>query len=127
IIEARWLFDLPLAKIDVIVHPQSIVHSFVEFVDGSVKAQLGAPDMRLPIQYALDAPHRIAQSYELLDLLKTGPLDFFPPDTEKFPALRHAREASEKGGVYPTVLNAANEVLVEAFLDRKISFNEIAA
>lgn len=125
VIEARWLFDLPLEKIDVIVHPQSIVHSFVEFVDGSVKAQLGAPDMRLPIQYALDYPKRLARSYELLDLLSQKALEFYAPDLEKFPCLRLAKEALEQGGLYPCILNAANEVAVDAFLNRKIRFTDI--
>jgi len=125
VIEAKWLFNLPLSKVDVVVHPGSIVHSFVEFVDGSVKAQLGAPDMRLPIQYALEYPRRLAQEYDLLDLLQTRPLEFHAPDTEKFPALRLAREAGEKGGLYPCVLNAANEIAVELFLDRRIGFTDI--
>ena len=125
IIEARWLFDLPYQKIEVIVHPQSIVHSMVEFVDGSVKAQLGAPDMRLPIQYALEAPERLVESYELPDLLKTKPLEFSSPDPDKFPCLRLAREAGEMGGLYPCVLNAANEVAVAAFIASRIGFNDI--
>ncbi len=125
IIEARWLFDVPLSMVDVIVHPQSIVHSMVEFVDGSVKAQLGAPDMRLPIQYALEAPARLSQAYDLLDLLQTNPLEFYPPEPDKFPALRLAREAGEKGGLFPTILNAANEVAVAAFLNGEIGFTEI--
>lgn len=127
VIEAKWLFDLPLSKVDVVVHPGSIVHSFVEFVDGSVKAQLGAPDMRLPIQYALEYPKRLAQEYDLLDLLKTRPLEFYAPDLEKFPALRLAREAGERGGLYPCVLNAANEIAVELFLTKKIGFTDIPA
>jgi 1-deoxy-D-xylulose-5-phosphate reductoisomerase len=127
VIEAKWLFDLPLSKVDVVVHPGSIVHSFVEFVDGSVKAQLGAPDMRLPIQYALEYPKRLAQEYDLLDLLQTRPLEFHAPDLEKFPALRIAREAGERGGLYPCVLNAANEIAVDLFLNRKIGFTDIPA
>lgn len=125
IIEAKWLFDVPLNKIDVVVHPQSIVHSFVEFVDGSIKAQLGMPDMRLPIQYALSAPERLPQTYDLLDLVKNSNLEFAQPDTDKFPCLRIAREAGERGGLYPCILNAANEIAVEAFLAGQISFNEI--
>jgi 1-deoxy-D-xylulose-5-phosphate reductoisomerase len=125
VIEAKWLFDLPLSKVDVVVHPGSIVHSFVEFVDGSVKAQLGAPDMRLPIQYALEYPKRLSQEYDLLDLLQTRPLEFHAPDLEKFPALRLAREAGERGGLYPCVLNAANEIAVDLFLNRKIGFTDI--
>lgn len=125
IIEAMWLFAQPMAKIDVIVHPQSIVHSMVEFVDGSVKAQLGAPDMRLPIQYALASPERLPESYDLLDLLTTKPLEFYPTDEERFPCTRLAREAGERGGLFPTILNAANEVAVYAFLDRRIAFTDI--
>lgn len=127
VIEAKWLFDLPLSKVDVVVHPGSIVHSFVEFVDGSVKAQLGAPDMRLPIQYALEYPKRLAQEYDLLDLLQTRPLEFHAPDLDKFPALRLAREAGEKGGLYPCLLNAANEIAVGLFLERRIGFTDIPA
>jgi 1-deoxy-D-xylulose-5-phosphate reductoisomerase len=126
IIEAKWLFGVPLSKIDVIVHPQSIVHSFVEFVDGSVKAQLAMPDMRQPIQYALAAPERLNESYSLLELTKNSPLEFFPPDYDKFPCLTLARKAGERGGLSPCILNAANEVAVEAFLDRQISFTQIA-
>ncbi|MDP4220127.1 MAG: 1-deoxy-D-xylulose-5-phosphate reductoisomerase, partial [Bacteroidota bacterium] len=125
IIEARWLFDLPLEKIDVVIHPQSIIHSMVEFCDGSVKAQLGAPDMRLAIQYALGYPDRLPVAYETLDLLKNNRLDFEEPDLEKFLCLRLARNASELGGLYPAILNAANEIAVEAFLDESISFEEI--
>ena len=127
IIEAKWLFGVPLYKIDVLVHPQSIVHSLVEFVDGSVKAQLGMPDMRLPIQYALMAPERLQESYETLDLTRTAPLEFFEPDLDKFPCLSLAREAGEHGGLYPCILNAANEVAVAAFLDGQIGFNDIPA
>jgi 1-deoxy-D-xylulose-5-phosphate reductoisomerase len=125
IIEAMWLFAQPLSKIEVIVHPQSIVHSMVEFVDGSVKAQLGAPDMRLPIQYALASPERLVESYDLLDLLTSKPLEFYAPDEERFPCMRLARNAGERGGLFPTILNAANEVAVQAFLDRTIAFNDI--
>lgn len=125
VIEARWLFDVPLEKVDVIVHPQSIIHSMVEFVDGSIKAQLGAPDMRLPIQYALGYPERLAVQYDQLDLIKNHHLDFESPDEDKFPALRLAREASSRGGVYPTILNAANEVAVAAFLNEEIAFTDI--
>jgi 1-deoxy-D-xylulose-5-phosphate reductoisomerase len=125
VIEAKWLFDVPLDKIDVVVHPQSIVHSFVEFIDGSIKAQLGMPDMRLPIQYALAAPSRLPVSYELLDLVSHSPLEFSPPDFERFPCLRIAREAGERGGLYPCILNAANEIAVEAFLAGEIGFSQI--
>jgi 1-deoxy-D-xylulose-5-phosphate reductoisomerase len=127
IIEAKWLFGLPLSKIDVIIHPQSIVHSFVEFVDGSIKAQLAMPDMRQPIQYALAAPERLETSYSLLDLATSSPLEFFLPDYDKFPCLMLAREAGERGGLYPCVLNAANEIAVEAFLDGRIAFTRIPA
>ncbi len=125
IIEARWLFGVPLDKVDVIVHPQSIIHSMVEFCDGSVKAQLGAPDMRLPIQYALGYPERFSQEYDTLDLLTNDRLDFEMPEIEKFPCLGLAREASERGGLYPCILNAANEIAVEAFLNEKIRFTDI--
>ncbi|HYM21051.1 MAG TPA: 1-deoxy-D-xylulose-5-phosphate reductoisomerase [Candidatus Kapabacteria bacterium] len=125
VIEARWLFGVPLEKVDVIVHPQSIIHSMVEFTDGSVKAQLGAPDMRLPIQYALGFPERASASYDLLDLLKNNRLDFEAPDTDRFPTLRLSREAAARGGAYPCILNAANEVAVDAFLNEKIRFTDI--
>lgn len=125
VIEAKWLFDVPLSMVDVVVHPQSIVHSFVEFIDGSVKAQLGAPDMRLPIQYALGFPERAPQEYDLLDVLRMKPLEFHPPDPGKFACLRLAREAGERGGLFPCILNAANEVAVEFFLARRISFTQI--
>jgi 1-deoxy-D-xylulose-5-phosphate reductoisomerase len=125
IIEAKWLFGMPLSKIDVIVHPQSIVHSFVEFVDGSVKAQLAMPDMRQPIQYALAAPERLNAAYSLLDLAASSPLEFFAPEYDKFPCLTLAREAGERGGLYPCILNAANEIAVEAFLDGRIPFTRI--
>jgi 1-deoxy-D-xylulose-5-phosphate reductoisomerase len=125
IIEARWLFDVPLEKIHVIIHPQSIIHSMVEFCDGSMKAQLGAPDMRLAIQYALAFPERLPQEYETLDLLKNDQLNFEQPDMEKFPCLRLARESLERGGLFPTILNAANEIAVEAFLNEQIGFTDI--
>jgi 1-deoxy-D-xylulose-5-phosphate reductoisomerase len=125
IIEAKWLFDLPLDKINVIIHPQSIIHSMVEFCDGSIKAQLGAPDMRLAIQYALGYPERLAQKYETLDLLKNSELTFEEPNLEKFPCLQLARVACERGGIYPTILNASNEIAVEAFLNEQIDFTEI--
>ncbi len=127
IIEAKWLFGMPLSMIDVIIHPQSIVHSFVEFVDGSVKAQLAMPDMRQPIQYALAAPERLHTSYSLLDLAANSPLEFFPPEYDKFPCLSLAREAGERGGLYPCILNAVNEIAVEAFLDGRIPFMKIPA
>ncbi|MDP4198137.1 MAG: 1-deoxy-D-xylulose-5-phosphate reductoisomerase [Bacteroidota bacterium] len=125
VIEARWLFDVPISKVDIVVHPQSIIHSFVEFVDGSMKAQLGRPDMRLPIQYALGAPDRLPIAYDRLDLATCGPLEFEPPDAERFPSLKLARSAGEQGGLFPCILNAANEVAVQAFLDGKLRFADI--
>jgi 1-deoxy-D-xylulose-5-phosphate reductoisomerase len=125
VIEARWLFNLSLEQIDVIVHPQSIIHSMVEFCDGSIKAQLGAPDMRLAIQYALGYPERLPHQYDALDLFRTNEFTFEAPDEDKFPCLRIARKASELGGVYPAIMNAANEIAVQAFLDHKIGFADI--
>lgn len=124
-IEARWLFDLPPEKIDVVVHPQSIVHSLVEFEDHSVLAQLSLPDMRIPIAYALAWPERITTPAASLNLAEAGRLTFERPDPERFPCLRLAREALEKGESYPCVLNAANEAVVEAFLAGKIGFLDI--
>jgi len=126
LIEASWLFDRPSAEIDVIVHPQSIIHSMVEYIDGSVLAQMGSPDMRTPIAYAMGWPQRISAPVERLDFAKITGLTFFEPDTVKFPALRLAREALEAGGQAPCVLNAANEQAVAAFLDGKIPFLGIA-
>ena len=125
VIEARWLFDLPLEKVGVVVHPQSIVHSMVEFIDGSVKAQLGMPDMRVPIQYALAYPERIANDFERLSLAKIGTLTFQEPDAGRFPCLRLAYEALERMGTAPAALNAANEVAVAAFLEKRIGFADI--
>ncbi len=126
LIEASWLFDRPSAEIDVIVHPQSIIHSMVEYIDGSVLAQMGSPDMRTPIAYAMGWPNRIAAPVERLDFAKIAGLTFFEPDTVKFPALRLAREALEAGGQAPCVLNAANEQAVAAFLSGRIPFLGIA-
>lgn len=126
IIEAHWLFDCPLDAIDVIVHPQSIVHSFVEFLDGSLMAQLASHDMRVPIQYALTYPDRIEGAGAPLDLASMLELTFEPPDPDAFPLLRIAREAAEHGSTYPTVLSAADSVAVEAFLEGKLSFPGIA-
>jgi len=126
VIEAKWLFNLEYDNIDVVVHPQSIVHSMVEFKDGSVKAQLGVPDMKIPIQYALTYPERFYADYERLDWRNISKLDFETPDTEKFRCLALAYEAGRKGGSYPAVLNAANEVAVELFLKEKISFLNIS-
>ncbi|HEU4370022.1 MAG TPA: 1-deoxy-D-xylulose-5-phosphate reductoisomerase [Methylomirabilota bacterium] len=125
IIEARWLFDLAPQQVQVIVHPQSIVHSMVEYVDGAVIAQLGVADMGIPILYALTYPERRPMPTARLDLTRTGALSFFPPDPDKFPCLRLARAALERGGTAPVVLNAANEVTVAAFLDRRLRFVEI--
>jgi len=125
VIEARWLFDLDVEQIQVLVHPQSIVHSMVSFADGAVKAQLGVPDMKVPIQYALSFPGRWAAPHERLDWSELTRLDFERPDTEKFPCLRLAYEALEAGGTAPAVLNAANETAVGLFLDEKISFPDI--
>ncbi len=127
IIEAYWLFGLALPKIQVVIHPQSIVHSMVEFVDGSVLAQLGVPDMGIPILYALTYPDRLAFEAPILDLVRVGSLTFLPPDAEKFPCLTLARQAAEAGGSAPVVLNAANEVAVAAFLDGRIGFTRIPA
>jgi 1-deoxy-D-xylulose-5-phosphate reductoisomerase len=126
LIEASYLFKRQSAEIDVIVHPQSIIHSMVEYIDGSVLAQLGSPDMRTPIAYAMGWPKRIAAPVERLDFTKLSQLTFFEPDTARFPALRLARESLEAGGKAPTVLNAANEIAVEAFLAEKIGFLEIS-
>jgi 1-deoxy-D-xylulose-5-phosphate reductoisomerase len=126
IIEAHHLFGMPEEKIVVLVHPQSVIHSLVSYVDGSVLAQLGQPDMRTPIAYTLAWPARMAAPTERLDLATLGNLAFESPDEERFPALRLAREALRTGGAAPTVLNAANEVAVEGFLAEKIGFLEIA-
>jgi 1-deoxy-D-xylulose-5-phosphate reductoisomerase len=124
-IEARWLFDIEMARVGVVVHPQSIVHSMVEFVDGSLLAQLSTPDMCLPIQYALTYPDRAVSERVQTDFPKVGSLTFEEPDLERFPALELARRAGEVGGTLPAVLNAANEVAVEAFVNRKINFPQI--
>ena len=125
LIEAFHLFPLDEPAIDILVHPQSVVHSMVEYEDGSVLAQMGSPDMRTPISYALNWPQRMKAPVERLDLARIGSLTFEEPDPERFPALRLAREALKAGGAMPTVLNAANEVAVQNFLDRKIGFLDI--
>jgi len=125
LIEACLLFALPPAQVEVVVHPQSIVHSLVEYVDGSMLAQLGNPDMRTPIAHVLGWPERIASGVESLDILRAARLDFEAPDATRFPCLRLARAAAEAGGTAPAVLNAANEIAVEAFLQRRLSFLEI--
>jgi 1-deoxy-D-xylulose-5-phosphate reductoisomerase len=127
VIEATLLFGLPETQVDVIVHPQSVVHSLVEYADGSMLAQLGAPDMRTPIAQALAWPERFASGVQSLNLAEIGRLDFEPPDHERFPSLRLARAAARAGGTAPAVLNAANEVAVKAFLDRRLNFTAIAA
>jgi 1-deoxy-D-xylulose-5-phosphate reductoisomerase len=124
-IEARWLFDIEMPRVSVVVHPQSVVHSMVEFVDGSIIAQLSTPDMCLPIQYALTYPERIGSDRVQTNFAKIGSLTFEEPDVERFPALNLARRAGEIGGTLPAVLNAANEVAVESFCAGKISFPEI--
>jgi 1-deoxy-D-xylulose-5-phosphate reductoisomerase len=124
-IEARWLFSIEMARVAVVVHPQSVVHSMVEFVDGSILAQLSSPDMCLPIQYALTYPKRIASQRVQTSFAKLGQLTFEEPDEDRFPALTLARQAGETGGTLPAVLNAANEQAVAAFLARKISFPDI--
>jgi 1-deoxy-D-xylulose-5-phosphate reductoisomerase len=126
LIEARYLFGLPSGQIDVLIHPQSVVHSLVEFADRSVLAQLGSPDMRIPIAYALAWPERIATPAQRLDLAAIARLDFEAPDLVRFPALRIAREALEAGGAAPVVLNAANEVAVASFLAGGLRFTDIA-
>lgn len=126
LIEACWLFDAAPAKVEVVVHPQSVIHSLVDYVDGSVLAQLGNPDMRTPIANALAWPERIDSGVAPLDLFAIARLDFQAPDEQRFPCLRLARQAAESGNSAPAVLNAANEVAVEAFLQRRIRFPEIA-
>jgi len=125
-IEARWLFDIEMPRVQVVVHPQSIVHSMVEFVDGSMLAQLSTPDMCLPIQYALTHPHRVGSARVQTNLAKLGTLTFEEPDEDRFPALGLARRAGGTGGTLPAVLNAANEVAVESFINRRLSFPGIS-
>ena len=125
VIEAKWLFDVPVDRIQVLVHPQSIVHSMVSFTDGAVKAQLGVPDMKVPIQYALSYPARWAAPHERLDWGELSRLDFERPNRDKFPCLQHAYDALHAGGTAPALLNAANEVAVERFLNEQIGFTDI--
>jgi 1-deoxy-D-xylulose-5-phosphate reductoisomerase len=127
VIEATLLFGLPESQVDVIVHPQSVVHSLVEYADGSMLAQLGAPDMRTPIAQALAWPERFSSGVQSLNLAEIGQLGFEPPDHERFPSLTLARAAARAGGTAPAVLNAANEIAVQAFLDRRLNFTAIAA
>jgi 1-deoxy-D-xylulose-5-phosphate reductoisomerase len=126
VIEARWLFDLPAEQINVVIHRESIIHSLVEYCDGSVISQLGHPDMRTPISYAMNYPERVPLHPPLLDLGKIGKLTFFPPDTEKFPCLQLAYDALAGGAGLPATLNAANEVAVHAFLNNQIAFLDIS-
>ncbi|MBK9248822.1 MAG: 1-deoxy-D-xylulose-5-phosphate reductoisomerase [Ignavibacteria bacterium] len=125
VIEAKWLFNVPIEKIEVLVHPQSIIHSMVQFQDGSIKAQLGTPDMRVPIGYALHFPHHKPMQFPRLDLAAIGQLTFSPPDYEKFPCLQLAFDAVSMGGASPAILNAANEIAVQAFLKEEIRFIDI--
>lgn len=125
VIEARWLFDMPYDRIDVVIHPESIIHSMVEFRDGAVMAQLGTPDMRVPIQYALSYPERLPLPARPLDLISLGALHFRPADFSRYPCLRMAYEAGRAGGTMPAVLNAANEVAVGLFLEGRIGFTDI--
>jgi len=126
LIEAHYLFGLPSGQIDILIHPQSVIHSMVEYIDGSVLAQLGSPDMRIPIAYALAWPERLETPAQKLDLAEIARLDFERPDVDRFPALRLARQALEKGGAAPIVLNAANEVAVAYFLEGRLGFADIA-
>jgi 1-deoxy-D-xylulose-5-phosphate reductoisomerase len=125
VIEAHWLFGVPYEQIEVVLHRESIIHSFVEFVDGSVKAQLGVPDMRLPIQYALTYPERVPSGLPTLDLAKMGCLTFLAPDEGRFPGLVLAVAAGRRGGTYPAVMAAADEVAVDLFLKERIGFTDI--
>jgi len=126
VIEARWLFDVPAAQIDIVVHPQSVVHSMIELADGSIIAQLGVTDMRLPIQYAFSYPERWPAPLPSLDLTTAGPLEFAAPDTDAFPCLRLAYRALEAECSLPVVLNAANEIAVARFLEGRLAFTAIA-
>ncbi len=125
VIEAKWLFDLSVDKIEAVIHPQSVIHSMVEFEDGSVKAQMGLADMRLPIQYALTYPERLKTNFPKFNILDFPNLSFLKPDMETFPCLSLAYQAIQKGGNMPTIMNAANEIAVEAFLRGVIGFLEI--
>jgi 1-deoxy-D-xylulose-5-phosphate reductoisomerase len=127
VIEAHWLFGIPTDKIEVVIHPQSIIHSMVQFVDGSIKAQMGLPDMKLPIQYALTYPERFENDFERTNLPDIGTLNFYEPNLNKFECLKLAFDALEMGGNAPCVINAANEIAVERFLNREIRFSRIPA
>lgn len=125
VIEAKWFFDVPIERIQVHIHPQSIVHSLVEYIDGSVIAGLGVPDMKISIAYALSFPERIDRPEPSLDLVKIGALEFFEPDFERFPSLKLAYDAGKIGGTMPAVLNAANEMVVDAFREEKVKFTDM--
>ena len=125
VIEARWLYDMPPERIDIVIHPQSIIHSMVEFVDGSIKAQLGVPDMKIPIQYALAYPDHRPADWPRLDLAAIGELTFEEPDLEKFPCITLAYDALRRGGSAPAALNLANDLAVQAFLDDQLAFAAI--
>jgi len=125
VIEAKWLFNIDESRIEVLIHPQSIIHSMVEFTDGSIKAQLGIPDMKIPIQYALTYPERIHSDFNRVNFEKINTLTFEQPDTEKFKCLKIAYDVLRAGGTYPVVMNAANEIAVELFLHEKIEFLKI--
>jgi 1-deoxy-D-xylulose-5-phosphate reductoisomerase len=125
-IEASILFDIPIDKVEIVIHPQAIVHSMVEYIDGSIIAQLSTPDMRLPIQYALTYPERLKSNIKFLNLVEVGRLEFYKPDFNKFPCLKLAYLAAEKGDSLPTVMNASNEIAVKSFLDKEIKFTDIA-
>jgi 1-deoxy-D-xylulose-5-phosphate reductoisomerase len=127
VIEARWLFNVRPEQIEVVIHPESVVHSLVEYIDGSVIAQLGNPDMRTPIAHALGFPDRISAGVEFLDLPRIGALHFERPDRDRFPCLKLAYEALAAGGTAPAALNAANEVAVASFLDGRLGFRQIPA
>jgi len=125
VIEAKWLFNVDISAIDVLIHPQSIVHSMVEFIDGAYLAQMGVPDMKIPIAYALTYPERIINDLPSLNLIKTGNLEFYKPDIKKFPCLDIAYRAGICGGTAPVVLNAADEVAVSAFMKKKVRFIDL--
>jgi len=125
VIEARWLFDTPLEKIEVLIQPQAIIHSMVEFIDGAIIAQLGLPEMIIPVQYAITYPNRLPSPVERIDFTKLSKLDFLAPDRDRFPCLHLAEESLRQGKTMPAVLNAANEVAVDAFLKQQISFGQI--
>jgi 1-deoxy-D-xylulose-5-phosphate reductoisomerase len=127
VIEASWLFNVPVERIDVVIHPQSVIHSMVEFPDGSVLAQMGTPDMRTPLAYALAWPERVTSGAQRLDFSRLGELTFEAPDLERFPCLGFAYEALRHGRAASAVLNAANEVAVQAFLEGRLRFTGIAA